>query len=168
MSKPMLAQHCPFDGSHLISIKVVNKQGRMVSGLEPRFYLQEVDNPMADSCTQAKGLRRKQFLSSDAFIAETSTRFNGYNKALINRLNDAGVFTKANLMLMLNQAENTCTLIGKTETAYTNYIYRQRKFDIVYYLNGKEMRQALPAALIYALCTNNKDLKSFKTITIKI
>ena len=93
---------------------------------------------------------------------------NGYNKELNNRLKDAGVFTNANMMLTLNQAENTCTLIGKSETVYTNYIYRQRKFVIAYTLNDKEVRQPLPEGSIIALCTGNRDLKNFKTVTIRL
>ena len=72
------------------------------------------------------------------------------------------------MMLSLNQAENTCTLIGKSETVYTNYVYQQRNFVIAYTLNGKEIHHPLPAAFISALCTNNKDLKNFKAVTIRL
>jgi hypothetical protein len=166
----LYAQHCPYDGTHLVTIKVVDKKGNMLTDVKTVFYLQEVDNPLADSCTSAAGLVKKQFLSSDTFIAELDRRFNrnGYNTKLNNRLKDAGVFTKANLMLTLNQAENTCTLIGKSETVYTNYIYRQRKFVIAYTINGKEVLTPLPDGYISALCTNNKDLKDFRAVTIKL
>ncbi len=164
------AQHCPYDGSHLLAIKVVDKKGNMLTDINTPFYLLEVDNPMADSCTSAAGLVKKQFLNSDAFMAEIDRRFNrnGYNKELYNRLKDAGVFTNANMMLTLNQAENTCTLIGKSETVYTNYIYQQRKFVIAYTINGKEIRHPLPDGFISALCTNNRDLKNFKTVRISL
>ncbi len=164
------AQHCPYDGTNMVAIKVVDKNNNLLNNPKTLFYLQEVDNPMADSCEHAKGLLRKQFLSSKDFVAECNERFNrnGYNTALNDRLTYAGVFAKANMMLTLNQTENTCILIGKSETVYTNYIYRQRKFEVVYTINGKEMRQPLPADFIYSLCTNNKDLKNFKTITITL
>ncbi|MBL7702322.1 MAG: hypothetical protein JNM14_08725 [Ferruginibacter sp.] len=164
------AQHCPYDGMYLIAIKITDKQGKMLTGVKTVFYLQEADNPMADSCTSAAGLVKKQFLSSDAFASEINNRFNrnGYNKELNNRLKKAGVFAGANMMVSLNQAENTCTLIGKSETVYTNYIYRQRKFVTVYELDGKEIITQLPDSFISALCTNNRDLKNFKTITIKL
>ncbi len=166
----MQAQHCPYDGTSLIAIKVVDKNHKLLTDINNFFYLQEVDNPIADSCEHTKGLIRKQFLNSNDFVAECNERFNrnGYNTALNDRLNNAGVFVKANMMLTLNQVENTCTLIGKSETVYTNYIYRQRKFEVVYTINGKEMRQPLPTNFIYSLCTNNKDLKNFKTITVKL
>lgn len=166
----MPAQHCPFDGYHLIAIKVVDKQGNMITTSNTLFYLMEVDNAMADSCEHSKGLIIKKFLNSADFMADYNERFNrnGYNKGLDNRLKNAGIFANANMMVNLNQAENTCTLIGKGETVYTNYIYRQRKFEVVYTIDGKEMRKALPPDFIYALCTNNKNLKNFKTITIKL
>ncbi|MBK8522042.1 MAG: hypothetical protein IPL54_14635 [Chitinophagaceae bacterium] len=164
------AQHCPYDGTYLIAIKVVDEKGNLPTNVNTVFYLQEVDNPMADSCTSGAGLVKTQFLNSDDFIAEMDRKFNrnGYSKGLNNRLNDAGVFANANMMLTLNHAENTCTLIGKSETVYTNYIYRQRKFVIAYTVNGTEIRHPLPDGYISALCTNNRDLKSFKTVTIRL
>lgn len=168
LSTNLCAQHCPYDGTHLIAIKVVDENGKILTDISTVFYLQEVDNPMADSCGHTKGLIKKQFLNSKDFIAQLDERFNhnGYDRALDKLLKDAGTFTKSNMMLTLNQTENTCILIGKSETVYTNYIYRQRKFDIVYTINGKEMHEPLPADFIYALCTANKDLINLKTITI--
>ena len=170
ISKTMLAQHCPFDGTHLIAIKVVDKQGKMVSDFNTSFYLLEVDNPMADSCTSAAGLIKKQFLIKNTFIEECNERFgrNGYNTQLNNRLRKAGIFSKANMMLTINQAENTCMLIGKSETVYTNYIYQLRKFVINYTINGKEIHQPLPNELIYSLCTNAKEIEKFKPVIIKL
>jgi len=164
------AQHCPFDGSHLIAVNVVDKDGKKIPVSNILFYLQEVDNPMADSCTYAAGLIKKQLLSKKEFMAACDEKYgrNGYNTQLKNRLTGAGVFARANMMVSINQGENTCLLIGKTETAYANYIYRQRKFVIAYMIDGKEFRQALPPECIYALCTNNKELKNFKPLTIQL
>lgn len=164
------AQHCPFDGYHLIAVKVVDKQGHMVTNFNTPFYLLEVENPMADSCTSAAGLIRKQLIPKDTFIASSNVQFdrNGYNRQLYNRLTKAGVFANANMMVNLNQAENTCTLIGKSETVYTNYIYRKRKFVIVYSINNKEIRQDVPGDLIYSLCTAAKEIEKFKPVIIKL
>ena len=71
-------------------------------------------------------------------------------------------------MVNLNQAENTCTLIGKSETVYTNYIYQQRKFVIAYVLNDKEIRKPVPNELIYSLRTNAKEIEQFKPVIIKL
>jgi len=125
---------------------------------------------MADSCTSAAGLIKKQLLNTGEFIIDTDDRFgrNGYNTALKKRLTNAGVFANANMMVNLNQAENTCTLIGKSETVYTNYIYRQRKFVVAYMVNEKEIRQPVLNELIYALCTNAKEIEKFKPVIIKL
>lgn len=169
-SAGLLAQHCPFDGYHLIAIKVVDKQGNMITDFKTAFYLVEVDNPMADSCTSAAGLIRKQLIPKDTFIAACNSQFdrNGYNRKLYDRLTKAGVFANANTMVNLNQSENTCTLIGKSETVYTNYIYRQRRFVIAYTINNKELRQDVPDDLIYSLCTAAKEIENFKPVIIKL
>ncbi|MFM6924993.1 MAG: hypothetical protein ACKOU7_05785 [Ferruginibacter sp.] len=169
-SRSMQAQHCPFDGSHLIAVHVVDKQGKTLTNSKIPFYLLEVDNPSADSCTYSAGLIKKQLLNTKEFIANCDEKFgrNGYNTRLKNRLTNAGVFAKANMMISINQGENTCMLIGKTETVYANYIYRQRKFVIAFTIDGKEIRTPLAPEFIYALCTNNKELKNFKPLTIQL
>jgi hypothetical protein len=162
------AQHCPFDGYHLIAIKVVDSSGKMLDKCTVPFYLIEVENPMADSCTSDAGLVKKRFVIKDSFIENNNKKFsrNGYDSQLQNRLKNAGVFSNANMLVNLNQSENTCTLIGKSESVYTNYIYRQRKFIIEYTVNGKKIQQPLPDDLIYALCTAQHEVENFKALTI--
>ena len=58
----------------------------MLTDVNTIFYLQEVNNPMADSCSYAAGL-----------------------------IKNCGVFANANMMLSLNQAQNTCMLNDKSE-----------------------------------------------------
>ena len=61
MYNNLYAQHCPYDGTHLIAIKVVDKKGNMLENVNNFFYLMEVDNSMADSCTSAAGLVKNSF-----------------------------------------------------------------------------------------------------------
>ena len=166
----IVAQHCPFDGTHLIAIKVIDDKGNMVTNNETIFYLLEVNNTMADSCTSYPGIVKKQLLNSNAFINKIDTVFktNSYSKKLKTRLTNEGVFANANRMVTINQAENTCMLIGKSETVYTNYIYQQRKFVIVYIQNNKEIRQPVPADCIYSLCEASKEIENFKPVVIKL
>lgn len=170
MSLRSQAQHCPFDGAHLIAVKVVDKHGRMMQHVSSPFYLVEVDNPMADSCEQAAGLLKKQLQNTAAFMAGCDQRYgrNGYNKQLKDRLTKSGVFSNSNMMIILNQAENTCTLIGPSETVYTNYIYRQRKFVIMYYTGHKEQWVVVPNEKIFTLCTGSGSLKKFKPVLVKM
>ena len=166
----LYAQHCPYDGLHLLAIKVTDKHGKMLNDVHTVFYLLETDNPMADSCTSAAGLVKKQLLTRDSYIAVCNERFNrnGYDTPLVDRLKNAGVLANANMMVPLNQAENTCTLIGKSETVYTNYIYRQRKFVIAYTINSKEVQQVVPDSCIYSLCNSAKEIEKFRPLVIKL
>jgi hypothetical protein len=166
----IVAQHCPFDGTHLVAIKVIDEKGNMVTNNETVFYLLEVDNIMADSCTSYPGIIKKQLLNNNAFINKIDTVFktNSYSEGLKTRLTKEGIFANANRMVTINQAENTCTLIGKSETVYTNYIYQQRKFVIVYWQNNKEIRQPVPVDFIYHLCEGSKDIEKFKPVVIKL
>lgn len=169
ISKTTNAQHCPYDGFHLIAINVVDNHGHAITDTTLHFFLQEIDNPMADSCSHAKGFIRKQFLTNAGFTALTDLRVNnGYNNQLTKRLLSAGIFANANRMININQTENTCILTGESKTAYTNYIYRQRKFAIVYTIDGKEITKILPPDRIYPLCTARKEVDSFKPLTIQL
>jgi hypothetical protein len=163
------AQHCPFDGAHLIAVKVIGKNGKMMTVSNPVFYLKEVDNAMADSCTSSPGLIKKQLLTAAQFKTDCNERYdrNGYNSTLKERLTKAGVYANANRMININQGECTCTLIGKSETGYTNYIYQPRKFVIAYTTNGKEINVPVPAELIFSLCTSS-DLQNFEPIVIQL
>ena len=169
-SKSIVAQHCPFDGTHLVAIKVIDDKGNMITNNETAFYLLEVDNKMADSCTSYPGIVKKQLLNSNAFINKIDITFktNSYTKQLKTRLTKEGVFANANRMVTINQAENICTLIGKSETVYTNYIYQQRKFVIAYLQNNKEVHQPVPVDFIYSLCEASKDIEKFKPVVIKL
>ena len=169
-SSSTYAQHCPFDGYHLIAIKIVNSAGKMLDKCNIPFYLIEVENPMADSCTSGAGLVKKRFIIKTSFIENNNKKFsrNGYDSQLQSRLKNAGVFSNANMMVNLNQSENTCTLIGKSESVYTNYIYLQRKFVIEFTYKGKKNQQALPADYIFPLCTARHEIDNFKPVIIKL
>lgn len=164
------AQHCPYDRGHLIVIKATGKDGKSPPSVNTFFYLQEVDNNMADSCASVPKLIRKEFINNYDFMQEYSKTYNnnGYDSALNKRLTIAGVLKKGNKIVCLNQAENSCTLKSKSETVFTNYEYRQRKFIVTYMVNGIEMSKPLPPECITSLCTSNEDLKSFKTFIIKL
>ncbi len=165
-----IAQHCPYDGSHIIALKLVDKNGKPLKTTKTIFYLQEMDNKLVDSCTSAAGVIKKQFLTTSNYIKDCNERWdiNGYNKELIDRLTKANVFTNSNMFVYLNQGEHTCTLTEKSETVYTNYIYTKRKFVINYTVNKKVVSVKVPAAAIYSLCTSSEDLQNFKPVVIKL
>ncbi len=57
-----IAQLSPFDGSYLIPIKLVDKNGNMLKSTKTKFYLQEVDNKLADSCTSNPGMVKNKVI----------------------------------------------------------------------------------------------------------
>lgn len=168
MCNSSIAQHCPYDGSHLIAFKIVDKNGKLIKTTSTKFYLQEIDNDLADSCTSAAGIIKKQLLTTEEYVKDCKQRWdrNGYSKALLDRLTKANVFKNSNMFVYLNQSEHTCTLIGKSETVYTNYIYAKRKFEITYTVNKKVRKIKVPATAVFSLCTGSNDLENFKTITL--
>jgi hypothetical protein len=170
LSFQLYAQHCPYDGSHLIALKVVNQNGQLVAASKTSLYLKEINNPDADSCTSSAGLIKKQFLSTKLYTANSEKKYKGtsYGTKLIQRLTAAGVFDSANMVLTLNQAEHTCTLIGKSETVYTNYIYKDRNFVISFFKNEQEIQVPVPHDAIRSLCTATKGLQNFKAIVIQL
>lgn len=170
LSFQLHAQHCPYDGSHLIALKLVDQKGQLVAAGKTAFYLKEINNPDADSCTSSAGLIKKQFLSTKSYKANSETKQKGTSlrTKIILRLTAAGVFDSANMVLTLNQAEHTCTLIGKSETVYTNYIYKERSFVISYFNDGQEIQVPVPDNAIRSLCTATKGLENFKPIVVQL
>jgi hypothetical protein len=104
------------------------------------------------------------------YTANSEKKYKGtsYGTKLIQRLTAAGVFDSANMVLTLNQAEHTCTLIGKSETVYTNYIYKDRNFVISFFKNEQEIQVPVPHDAIRSLCTATKGLQNFKAIVIQL
>lgn len=80
LCKYSFAQHCPFDGAHLIAIKAVGKNGKMMKRI-PCFLFKRRDNEMADSRTSSPGLIKKQILTATQFKTDCNKRYdrNGYN-----------------------------------------------------------------------------------------
>ncbi|MFY8090595.1 MAG: hypothetical protein ACOVMI_05025 [Chitinophagaceae bacterium] len=165
-----IAQLSPFDGSYLIPIKLVDKNGNMLKSTKTKFYLQEVDNKLADSCTSNPGMVKNKVITTESYINEIKLKWkvNDYSEELIDKLTKANVFINSNMFVSLNQSEHTCTLIGKSETVYTNYIYLKRRFVITYMLNNKIINVKVPNTAIYSLSNGSNDLKKFKPFVIKL
>ncbi len=69
LSLTLHAQHCPYDGSNIVIVKLVDAKGNTVNTKNYSAWLKEVDNPLADSCTYATGLLKLPLLDkADFFI----------------------------------------------------------------------------------------------------
>jgi hypothetical protein len=147
IGSPVNAQHCPFDGSYVVVIKVVDKKGNPVKKCPVKFELVELENPKADSCTYAKGLLNKIFAQSSAVI------FNAYTgswEARAKKFSNCSLFGEGCYAVLLNQAENQCMLKNGGD-----FSYEKRKFMIRYVLpkSKKEKIITTTQAHIYSLCT---------------
>jgi len=149
------AQHCPFDGSSMIVIKLMDKKGKVISSLKEPVILAEINNPKADSCSYAKGL--------------LSIPFENLNKALINKYDWASWAKKysANCSFMkpghfavvLGQAQETCMLENGND-------YQKRTFEIRVKRGDKTTIVNLPEEKVYHLCTDAGPWTRIKPIEI--
>lgn len=154
------AQHCPFDGSHVVVIKVVDKKGRPYKKLPVKFELVEQDNPLADSCTYSKGQLMKSFAQSSTVIMNA---YSGGWQSRAKKFSNCTLFGNGCYTVLLNQAENQCMINHDGD-----FRYEQRKFTIRYRLpKSKKTTEIIVAQEnIYSLCTGNGSWCRIEPVTI--
>lgn len=142
------AQHCPFDGSAMIVIKVIDKNGRPVTDLKSTVLLYEIDNPRADSCTYAGGRLLVPFREPKQSLIE---KYNNTWKSWATRYSSDCSFMKpGHYAVVLNQAQAHCML--KNETSFT---YVERNFEIrLQKADSMKTLISVSRENIYSLCTN--------------
>lgn len=158
------AQHCPWDGGNLIAVKLVNKKGQPINLTKDTVYLVEIENPDASLCTYAEGLLKRPFFNTTEFFTTGNRYGNNYGEPLKKRLKEMGVIDKSNLLVNLNQAEESC-MIKKG----SDFSYKKRKFVIVYESGKQKVRVSVPPEAIRSLCTNaSKDYVNFAPIVLRV
>jgi hypothetical protein len=156
------AQHCPYDGGSLIAVKLVNAKGAMLNPSAYTAYLEEVDNPVADSCTYAEGMLKLKLLDKKAFYVSCEDHYHNYSEALKKRLQQKGVTGNANLFVIINQAETECMLKNNND-----FDYRTRKFVVRVEHNGEWVTVPVPGSGVRSLCTNNsKGFEHFEAVVV--
>lgn len=163
ISKTMLAQHCPFDGSTVILIQVKNKAGKPVVSPAFTFTLIENPNALADSCTYAPGQLALPFAGiKDSWI----NRYEGlWVKRATERLKECNFNNKPGYMsVVLNQAQESCMVKNGND-----FDFRERMFTIQV-KQGNDIKQTIlvPVDRKYALCTAAGKWSRIKPITIII
>ncbi len=141
------AQHCPFDGSYSVVIKVVNKKGRPIDKLPIVITLQEQQNPKADSCYYSEGL------FSDTFHASYTAMMNEESRAWKSRAEQfahCALFGKGCFMVLMNMAERDCMVPHGND-----YEYISRRFAVVYTHTRTKKKVVLPIKpeQVYKMCT---------------
>ena len=158
------AQHCPYDGSYLVAVKIVNQKGKTITIQKGTVFLVELPTKETDSCSYAAGPVRKPLLNSPDFKADCDQHFSESNShVLTDRLKNTGIMDKADWMISLNQAEHTCMIKSDSDMRLF-----ARNYVIVYYYNKKEFRVPVQLEDIKSLCTGSKDLINFKPVTIRV
>lgn len=143
------AQHCPFDGSHMIVVELTDSKNNPVTDAFGKLTLQEINNEQADSCTYSEGLINKTLSRamnefSDLYGIKNSV------ETLQRYCADCSFLTDGFYAVKLNQAENSCMI--KKDGDFT---YKQRIFEIIYE-NGETKKTAKVSKNdIYSLCTGN-------------
>ncbi|HMX76890.1 MAG TPA: hypothetical protein PK492_00935 [Chitinophagaceae bacterium] len=156
------AQHCPFDGSHLIVIKLVDKNGNVIATPKDTIYLVEVGNPIADSCKFNEGLLRLKFGSmNDKLI-------NRHDGAWVSwaeeRVKDCSFMQPGHLAVVLGQAGYNCMI-----PVNNDYRYVKRKFEIRLKRNQEEkILTTVADEDIYSLCTGSGSWTRIKPLELKI
>lgn len=156
------AQHCPFDGSTVVVIKVVNKKGKPVTRLTKPFQLVEVDNPEADSCSFSQGLLNKNFAEARTAVMD---RYPGSWKSWAEKYKDCPMFKPGCYAIVLSMDQDDCMIKQGND-----YRYRERKFEIRY--DGKllkaKLRKPLPEQSRYSLCTDGGSWCRIKPMEIVV
>jgi hypothetical protein len=146
------AQHCPFDGTSIIMLKIKGDK-KEVSNIT----LREINNPKVDSCRFENELINVVFQPIDSLYAR-----NHWVKSRENRPNM--LIEKGDLYVTLNMAQVDCMIPKGNE-----YTHRKRHFTLSYQVvkTGKTVEMDVPDNRIFSLCTSYGEWKRIKAIVLK-
>jgi hypothetical protein len=147
------AQHCPYDGSYMIAVYLVDKQGKPKTSATGLF-LKEKQNPTADSCTYAEGQLRIAFDHASVSLME---RYDGWETNARKRSEGADFLNEGYYVVVLNMSQKTCMIKQGSSFKYT-----PRVFNIE--INGVAID--VPQESIYALCTDAGNWDRIGAITV--
>lgn len=154
------SQHCPFDGGHMIAVHLTDADGKPIPIIAKNLTLVEINNPVADSCSYAKGLLEKDFVPTKQ---ELETRYENYWERWIKTdYKDWNLLNEGYYVAILSQAEESC-MIKKDG----DFKYSTREFEIK--LEGIGLLQTIEVKEedIYGLCTSGGSWTRIKPIEIK-
>lgn len=123
------AQHCPFDGSSAVIIRLPDSLHQVPADTSLSFFLVETDTLLADSCTYAKGALKIRFRSIEEAVVKKYPDTWEYRAGLYVKeapFNQTGL-----LAVVLNQAERSCMLNRNNQ-----FTYLKRKFELQVFNKG--------------------------------
>jgi hypothetical protein len=145
------AQHCPFDGTSIIMLKIKGDK-KEVSNIT----LREKNNPKVDSCRFENELINVVFQPIDSLYAR-----NHWVKSRENRPNM--LIEKGDLYVTLNMAQVDCMIPKGNE-----YTLLKRHFVVSYkdVKTGKTVEMDVPDNRIFSLCTSYGEWERIKAIAV--
>lgn len=156
------AQHCPFDGSTAILVRLFSSQGKPLDSTAGGIRLVEKPNPMADSCTYAGGQLDLAFGS----IGESLV--NRYSGAWVNwaeeRLSGCSFNNNQHRVVVLNMAQSRCMVKDGS-----NFRYLGRVFEIRVVRDGRVISaRDVAENEMYPLCTGSGSWERIRPIDIRL
>jgi hypothetical protein len=155
------AQHCPFDGGHLVAVHLTDANGKAVTNISKNLTLVEINNPVAQSCSYAEGLLAKKFLPTKQELNTHYERF--WDHWIKPNYQDWILLNGGYYAVILNQAEESC-MIKKG----SDFDYRAREFEIK--LDGFSDPPPVKVQKedIFDLCTNGGSWTRIKPVEITV
>ena len=155
------AQHCPFDGGHIVVIKLTDANGNVITTADSTLFLTETPNLLADSCTYAEGQLNRPFDRPEKNLVKKYQGSWEYRAALY--LEDCVFKEPGYFVVVLNQAQRRCMVERNNE-----FTYLDRHFEIRQQTkSGTKLLATVPMDKIYPLCTANGKWSRIKAIEIQ-
>lgn len=158
--KQSAAQHCPFDGSSIVVIKLTDSSGNPITKPGSAIFLTEKPNTLADSCTYATGQLNLAFGNPENNLIK---KYEGtWEERASLYLTECSFNQPGYYVVVLNQAQRSCMVERNNQFSYIKrqFEIRQKKAD------GNVMLTDVPADHIYSLCTSSGSWTRIKPIDI--
>lgn len=157
---PLMAQHCPYDGTYIVLLKATSHSDRW-----PDFYLHEMYNEQVEKCTYSDKLIHRLFRTEKDIMDEMRLHPNYYIwKHLISDLYNDYNFLAGCQVVFLTMADKSCMI--KSEGM--NYLFQQRSFQITWKYNGINDSIQVAPSQVYPLCTVAGLWSRIQAITIRL
>jgi hypothetical protein len=141
------AQHCPFDGTSMVVIHLVDQKGKDIDKFEGGLALREVENDHPELCTYAPDIVKQNFLEAKTAFYETrdTDRF----KDTLDKYCPECTFLKPGYYAAkLSQATEECMIKHGDD-----FDYKPRKYEVQVDHDGMTQNVPVPKDRIYSLCT---------------
>lgn len=158
------AQHCPFDGSHIVVIKLMNNRGKPISKLNGSVYLKEINNANPQKCSYADKPLSIRFGTIQNSLYN---KYEGSWQSWAKQQSEGCSFLGAGYYaVVLNQAQNDCMILQENTN---DYQYISREFEIVLKQNGIEKKLApVSNHEVYSLCTGSGSWQRINAIELTL